>query len=159
VNPAPGTFSSDHIPLDHYPAHGYALLLCDYWYCDLQGRIHRATIRMPSDGLTIPRFFWRVAGAPIRTPLLPAGIIHDHYCYKAASLPPGPERDKLRRQGDRLFAEMVSQLGANKVEMLALYRSVRIGARSARDDEAIPDYQHEYDKFMQHYITEGEQGK
>jgi len=101
---------------------------------------------MLTDGMSVPRFFWRIIGAPIRNPYLLACIIHDHYCYKAACLQPGPTRDKLRLQGDLLFAEMCQVLGAGSSKCQLLYRAVRIGATASRNTPAQPDYEHQPEK-------------
>lgn len=142
-----GTFSSYVIPLEHDPSRGYAILLKDLVYCDLAGRKHRAHAGMPTDGLTIPRFFWRLVGPPFRHQFLLAAIIHDHYCYKAASLDVGRIRNNLRLHGDQLFEEMCSQLGAGDTHAKVLYGAVRIGAYSTRKDEPIPDYIHAPQEF------------
>lgn len=147
----PGTFSVDGVSLKFLPEYGFAILLVEVIYRDLAGRRHRASIGMPTDGLSIPRFFWRLAGPPFRHPYLLAAIIHDHYCYKAQSLPPGRERKAMRRSGDRLFREMVTVLGANRVQSWGLYRAVRTGAWSTRKAPQIPDYIHERNAFMAWY--------
>jgi len=144
----PGTFSSHVIPLEHHPCRGYALTLEDLVYCDLAGRQHRASGDMVTDGLSIPRFFWRLVGPPFRHPFLLAAIIHDHYCLKAASLEPGQSRDALRLQGDLLFGEMCSQLGAKPLHAAILIRAVRFGALSSRKENPIPDYTHASQAFM-----------
>ena len=150
----PGTFNGERVPLDHYPRLGYALIRDEaVVYCDLAGGEHCARVGMPFDGLTIPRFFWRLAGPPMRTPLLQAGAVHDDYCFRALAVPAGVGRDALRLEGDRLFREMVSVLGAGDVEAWYLFRSVRLGAWAARNDPIRPHYIEEYEAFMAWYVT------
>ena len=149
----PGTFNSERLALDHYPRLGYALVQEAVVYWDILGVEHGARVGMPFDGLTIPRFFWRLAGPPMRTPLLQAGAVHDDYCFRALALPAGPGRDALRLEGDRLFREMVSVLGAGGFEAWYLFRSVRVGAWDARNDPVRPHYIEEYEEFMAWYVT------
>jgi hypothetical protein len=147
----PGTFSFDSVSLDFHPSCGYALLMISVIYCDLDGRLHRACVGMPTDGLTIPRFFYRVAGAPFLNKRLQAAIIHDHYCYKAQSLPAGKERNALRKSGDNLFREMCKVLGDNNAQAFAYWTAVRSGAMASRKAKQIPDYVHERAEFMKWY--------
>ena len=159
MNPALGTFSAEYVAANIYHALDYAILTEAVVYRDLAGNLHRACVGMPFDGLTIPRFFWRVSGPPLRHPRLPAGAIHDDICLKALALPPGPARDAERLRGDTLFREMAEALGAGRFERWYLYRSVRIGAASTADDEQIPHYIEEYDAFMEWYRKQGSKGR
>ena len=147
----PGTFNVESVTLEHFPMCGFAILQVAVVYCDISGRLHRSCVGMPTDGLSIPRFFWRLIGAPIRNQYLLAGIVHDHYCLKAKSLPAGPLRNNLRASGDLLFREMVSVLGAGPLQAQILYSAVRIGAAASMYSPRIPDYIHEYDAFMEWY--------
>ena len=102
---------------------------CDR-YIDRRSRRHTAHRGEITDGGSIPRFFWRVAGPPFQSPLLPAYIIHDHYCTRAADLKKDwpAEYHQLRLEGDELLREMAEVLGASRIKCWYLYRAVRIGA-------------------------------
>lgn len=138
-----GYFETEFVALAFIPGTPYAVLLCDVVYVDAAGRRHVARRGMVTDGMSVPRFFWRVVGAPFRNGYLLACIIHDHYCYKAATVPPGPGRDKLRLAGDKLFGEMCGVLGAGKARQATLVKAVRIGASMTEGHPAAPDYEHE----------------
>jgi len=99
-------------------------------YIDKKGRTHRAPANMPTDGLSIPRFFWRVVDPPMSSKYLAAAIIHDHYCYKAAHLADSDIKAarKLRKDADKLFYEMLRYLGCGFVKAKAMYRAVRLGS-------------------------------
>jgi hypothetical protein len=136
----PGAFSLDFVRLDIHAGGRYALLVLPLSYKDLRGRIHTAHEGMPTDGLSIPRFFWRSAGAPMRHPCLRAAVIHDHYCFKSRSLPPGPDRAALRAAADRLFREMCKACGAGAAMAGIYYAAVRVGAWGSRNAPVMADY-------------------
>ena len=146
-----GTFSSDYVANNAYPALRYMIITESMSYRSLDGMRDTACVGMPFNGLNIPRFFYRVAGPPMDNPLLLAGEIHDHICFMARSLPAGPGRDTERLRGDDLFREMAGVLGANKFERWYLYRSVRIGAKKSAKDPQWPNYIDDYDAFMATY--------
>ena len=85
-----GTFSSDYVANNAYPALRYMIITESMSYRSLDGMRDTACVGMPFNGLNIPRFFYRVAGPPMDNPLLLAGEIHDHICFMARSLPAGP---------------------------------------------------------------------
>jgi hypothetical protein len=160
----PRTFSADFVRLDMSACGRYARLVLPLAYRDARGRVHVAHAGMPTDGLSIPRLCWRVAGAPLRHPYLRAGVIHDHYCHLARALPPGPDRDALRLGADMLFREMVDAIagcraaasgaGGSRAERVsawvrramrpatswAYYRAVRMGAWTSRRAAQWPNY-------------------
>ena len=116
--------------LDFREPGAFAVLLEDLTYIDRRSRRHTAHRGEITDGGSIPRFFWRVAGPPFQSPLLPAYIIHDHYCTRAADLKKDwpAEYHQLRLEGDELLREMAEVLGASRIKCWYLYRAVRIGA-------------------------------
>ena len=67
-------------------------------------------------------------------------MIHDHYCYKAFTHPPGDDRDRVRREADDQFARICNELGAWAVTEAAFHRSVRVGAWRSRNEPVAPDY-------------------
>ena len=116
-----------------------AVVLSDLIFYDAHSRRHVAPRGFVTDGGSIPRFFWRIVGAPIRTPYLRAYVIHDHYCAKAQSISPGDERDALRLAADRqLRDETLPACGASRTVCRYHYRAVRLGARHTRNDPAAP---------------------
>ena len=140
--------SVSSVPLKHMPGTGYAILQATLLYIAASGRKVRAMCGMPTDGLSIPRFFWRVAGPPFRHVYLLAALIHDHLCKKAASLPVGAERDALRLAADMLFREMCLFIKPKaKVRASVLYAAVRLGAWWAKNEPIAPDYEHEPDRY------------
>lgn len=141
-------FGSKYVTLDHHTSgKPYATLRYGFSYTDKQGKTHRASSGMITDGLTVPRFFWRVIGAPMLNRFLPAAIIHDHYCWKAQTLE-GEDRKSLRRNGDKLFKEICRRLGAGRIRAWILYKAVRAGSNLSQRKKPIPDYQHEPELFM-----------
>ena len=125
---------------------------------DAFGHVHRAVPGLLTDGVSNPRFGWRVLGAPFSNRTLPAGVIHDHYCDEAESLPIGPERHQLRLEGDRLlrFMAATSLLDVRaprddqKIAQLrpaVMYRGVRVGAFASRKAPRLPNYVHEQENY------------
>ena len=114
----------------------HAVLLKDFHYIDAQGRTHTAKKGMITDGGSIPKRFWRRLTSPFRQ-LLPAYLIHDHYCQHARDIPCGEKRRKLRKDADKLLSEMISWIHKNlpmiKLKRFSrgmIYAGVRIGAWS-----------------------------
>ena len=137
------------VPLKHMPGTGYAILQATLLYISASGRKIRAMCGMPTNGLSIPRFFWRVAGPPFRHVYLLAAVIHDHLCNKAASLPVGAERNALRKAADMLFREMCVFIKPKaRLRAKVLYVAVRIGAWWSKNEPVAPDYEHEPDRCM-----------
>jgi len=70
------------------------------------------------DGASVPRFFWRVVGAPFNGKYLPAALLHD--ALYAAELFP-------RKRCDAVFLEFMAQLGVPWWRRGAMYLAVRLG--------------------------------
>ncbi len=110
-----------------------AFLSRSFYYVDECGIKHACPSRMVTDGLSIPKFLWRIFGAPFASPYLAAGLVHDHYCkcsHDVANAGNLKEAKQLRHRADELFLEMLLFLGCNKVKAWAMFRGVRIGALS-----------------------------
>ena len=106
---------------------------------------------MLTDGLSIPRRLWRIAGPPFRHQFLQLAIPHDHGCYKAASLPVGEHRDKLRLGYDRQLLETARFVAPKKPwTCRLLYYAVRAGALAASNNPQVPDYHHDREAFWRH---------
>lgn len=140
-----------YVPLWHVIGSDQAIsLLSRRWvYVDGDGKIHRASPGMPTDGVSIPRTFWRVAGHPYGR-WLPIAVIHDHYCYKALVVPPGPERNALRSSADRVFWDGCKYLRPDQPAVTwVLYRAVRTGSLATRFAATWPDYEHQPYEFYE----------
>ena len=135
-------FITTSVPLDHMmpPYERFAtLMLPVVWLDDETGLTHTAHAGMITDGASVPRMFWRLI-PPFRSHYLAAAMIHDHYCYKAMTMPPGDDREFVRREADAQFARMCGDLGAGYAMRLTLHRSVAIGSFLSRNDPVAPDY-------------------
>jgi hypothetical protein len=70
------------------------------------------------DGASVPRFFWRIVGAPMNGKYVPAALLHD--ALYAAELFP-------RAKCDAAFLEFMAQLGVAWWRRNAMWLAVRIG--------------------------------
>jgi len=77
------------------------------------------------DGSSIPRFFWRVCGAPTTGPNLLPGIIHDHL-YGTGLLP--------RDIADKCFHDALLKLEKPKLIAWAMWKAVRLCGKSHYSD-------------------------
>jgi hypothetical protein len=89
-----------------------------------EGQIFTVGAGLRVDGASIPRFFWRVIGCPLRGRYAPGAAIHDGF-YKSHVV--------TRRKADQLFLEMLRDLGVGEPKALAMYSAVRIGGGRAWD--------------------------
>ena len=128
-------FSPLEIHLGHTVGGTTAHLTRSFHYTALSGIKYTCPSRMLTDGLSLPRFLWRVLGAPFASPYLAAGIIHDAGCIDAQLAKDEVgllEAQRLRLIADKLFREMLMFLGCSKARAWIFYRGVRIGANSLR---------------------------
>ena len=108
-----------------------AVLLADFHYTAASGLTHTAKKGLVTDGGTIRRIFWRVAGSPFTGRARYAYLIHDQGCKDALKLMDGGYPDTardMRRFFDLLFREMMEWLGCSRAEITIKYRMVRMGA-------------------------------
>ena len=84
----------------------HAYLLQDVKYVDSHGDTYTAHAGLITDGGSIPRFFWRVAGSPFTYYLL-AYLIHDDLRKAADKLTDAEARHRARKKADLLFGEML----------------------------------------------------
>jgi len=70
-----------------------------------------------SDGATIPRLFWRVAGHPLQMPLLPCAVLHDAL-YESELL--------TRYKCDREFLHCMESVGIGEAKRRYIYLAVRL---------------------------------
>lgn len=106
-----------------------ARLMEDYSYVDKHGRKHTAPRGMYTDGISSP--VKHLLDSGFHSPYLGAAIIHDHQCYIANELWHDGEHEKskaLRKNADKLFHEMLLELGCPKKKARVMYWGVRIGA-------------------------------
>lgn len=83
-----------------------------------EGEIIEVLPGMATDGASIPRLFWRLIGCPLRGRYAPAALIHDGL-YAAQDLP--------RAIADRLFREMLLDLGLHPAKAWTMYQAVKLG--------------------------------
>jgi len=112
----------------------HAQLLKSFHYIDKKLRKHTAPKGMVTDGGSIPKRMWRRLTSPFRQ-LLPAYLIHDHYCQRARDVEDGKLRRKLRKDADKLLAEMIAWITKNlpmvrikRRSKALIYAGVRFGA-------------------------------
>ena len=128
-------FTSKTIHLEHLIDSTRAILGRSFTYIDVDGVKYTAHPPMPTDGGSVPKFFYRVIGPPFASPYLAAYIIHDWLCREAEKLAVNGfyyEAVVTRKEADLLFKEMLSFLGCNRVKVRAMYRAVRFGSGSLR---------------------------
>lgn len=129
-------FSPLEIHLGHTVGATTAHLTRSFYYTDENGIKHTADAKMLTDGLSIPRFLWRVFGAPFASKWLASGIIHDAGCIESHRMNDedgdyeGAKAYRLKY--DKLFREMLRYQGCSRSRSWFLYRGVRIGARSIK---------------------------
>ena len=127
-----------YVYLRHEPGAKKAVLQRDFHYIDQDGIKYTAPAGMPTDGGSIPVFFYRTISPPFASPFLPAYIIHDFYCDRARHLWEEGDIDgakKLRKEADQLFREMLLHLGCPKWKAWVMYRGVRIGALNLKNNK------------------------
>ena len=91
--------------------------LTELWACDIGGgRTLYIAPGFESDGASIPRFLWRVAGPQYAPQTFPAALCHD--ALYAAEL-------VERGDADNVFYQHLRLRGVNVVKALAYWRAVR----------------------------------
>ena len=81
---------------------------------------------MPTDGASIPRFFWRLIGHPMKLPALKAAVIHDGaYKGELAWKYDGVADDYTRKEADMLFRELLKALHVSWWRRSMMYQAVR----------------------------------
>ncbi len=69
------------------------------------------------DGASIPRFFWRVCGAPLSGKYRRASVLHDVYCVK---------KTRPHKAVHRMFYEAMLEDGVSKAKAKVMYKAVRL---------------------------------
>ena len=119
------------------PAGDEWVLLSEYSVC--VGTSHKLVCPrgMLTDGASIPRFFWRLIGHPMKLPAVKAAVIHDGaYLGKLVWYRKNPdlwghsdqqwvEEDFTRKEADELFRELLRVLGVSWWRRQAMYTAVR----------------------------------
>lgn len=129
VNSNPHFFPRLH--LSFTPGKKNAYLERDFWYIDNKGRKHLVRKSMVSDGLSIPRMFYRIIDPPFQSKFLCAGIVHDRICNDARDVWNAGNKEEarqLRKDGDELFYEMLLFLKCPKWKAWLMFKAVRVGA-------------------------------
>lgn len=86
-----------------------------------------------SDGATIPRLAWRVAGHPFSRRILRPAIIHDAG-YELAVETPSLDRYPTRLDVDRAFYSLLRYEGVGWARAHVMYAAVRAGGRGYWDE-------------------------
>jgi hypothetical protein len=113
------------------PGRKGAFLSENFRYTDKRGHVHTCYKGMLTDGLSIPRFFYRFIDPPFDSFYLGAALIHDKYCDCARDVWNAgnhTEARVLRKSADKLFHEMLLFLDCPKWKAGAMYSAVRLGA-------------------------------
>jgi hypothetical protein len=90
---------------------------------------------MPFDGLTIPRFFWRLIGHPYEAPQVVGAVPHDGGCtgelvwYVKNAKDEWVEFDYTRAEIDEAFREIEKLLKVKRWRVNMMYRGVRLLVR------------------------------
>jgi len=132
------------VELIRLPDEDQSVLACRLFYVDAAGRIHRPPPGMFTDGRSGPETV--ITGGRFSTRYLPAFLVHDHGCYAASCWPAGEQRDRYRRNADRLMLEAMQwidrTLGVRHagVERQAAYSFVRLGGWWVRNAPAREHY-------------------
>ncbi|MBS5530192.1 DUF1353 domain-containing protein [bacterium] len=85
------------------------------------GDTHEVPTGFISDGMSIPRFFWRLLSPPVDGRTLRASVVHD-YLYATGIF--------SRAEADRLYRKMLIADGYPHWKAWAVWTGVRIGGRN-----------------------------
>ena len=85
---------------------------------------------MPTDGASIPRFFWRLLGHPMEAPYVKAAVIHDagyrgYLVWRHKHVTRYYEEEHTRSEVDLLFRALLKDLGMGWCRRNVMYRAVR----------------------------------
>ena len=84
---------------------------------DSKGVIWTAPKGSIIDGASIPRFFWRVIGAPLSGIYRRASVLHDVYCAS---------KSRPHKQVHKMFYEAMLVDDVPKIKAKTMYRAVRM---------------------------------
>ncbi len=80
-----------------------------------------------SDGVSVPRFFWRIISPPIDPRTIRAGVVHDWiYRHQPAGW--------TRRRADAVFRRILIEDGVERWRAWLAWAGVRIGGGKAWED-------------------------
>lgn len=85
------------------------------------GEEHEVPAGFVSDGMSVPRFFWRLLSPPVDGRTLRASVVHD-YLYSTGIV--------SRAEADRLYRAMLIGDGYPAWKARAVWIGVRIGGKS-----------------------------
>ena len=94
-------------------------LIAPFGYVAYNGETVNVPTGFRTDGASIPRFFWRLIGPPLRGPYARAAVIHDYLCSQFGY---------NRKRADEMFLEALHLCGVGRVKSVLMFVGVRIGA-------------------------------
>jgi hypothetical protein len=97
---------------------------------EIDGRIYEAPEGMPTDGASIPRFFWRIVGHPMDPQFLPAATWHDAACIHQLR---GFHGDNC--EAADIFGWMLGETQVAAWRIRAMVRAVKLGGPKWKADE------------------------
>lgn len=97
---------------------GYIVTLEPITYVDKYKREWHAPKGTFSDGYSIPRWAWRVAGHPFSGKSIIQAVIHDVYCET---------RVRSSQLTHKVFEEMMYQFGEKKFRAFTYSKAVKLG--------------------------------
>lgn len=92
-------------------------LTVEFRYVDSAGKIWTAPAGLITDGASIPRLLWGVAGSPFDGPYRRAAVLHDAACGARIDSP---------RDVNRMFYEAMLEEGVDADAALRFYTAVRV---------------------------------
>lgn len=92
------------------------------------GKYNQLTVPagMPTDGASIPRFWWRAVGPPMNAAYTPAAVVHDAaYRGDLRWVELGEDKPYTREDADNLFLLLMQHLGVTPWRRNAMHWAVR----------------------------------
>lgn len=109
------------------PANANMTQFHDHMFIDGDAVVFIVPEWMLLDGVSIPRFFWRVVCDPFEGAMLAPAGGHDLGCYLAQMLPRGPHRKAVRRFSDDLLPQTMRVMKNGRAKCSVVHKGVRIG--------------------------------
>jgi len=121
-------------PLHRRDVRADLLIIRTDWRVRWGRLVYTVPAGMVFDGASIPRFFWRLVGPPMREAYRPAAVLHDA-AYKSelqAETHTGcPVAPPTRKEADEILRLASIWRGVPSWKATVMYRAVRIGGGRA----------------------------